>query len=154
MLKRCRASVDVALATLKQAQWQLSQTEVKAPVSGWVTNLSTRTGDYASTGKPLFALVDSHSFYVMGYFEETKLRHIREGEPALITLYSGNVKLQGHVGSIGPRYLRPKRGKRLRFSARYQTQRTVGTSGARVPVRIDLTLCRRISRSSPALPAA
>ncbi|EBC7129636.1 HlyD family secretion protein [Salmonella enterica] len=74
---------------------------VKAPVSGWVTNLSTRTGDYASTGKPLFALVDSHSFYVMGYFEETKLRHIREGEPALITLYSGNVKLQGHVGSIG-----------------------------------------------------
>ncbi|EHI2317709.1 HlyD family secretion protein [Salmonella enterica] len=84
-----------------QAQWQLSQTEVKAPVSGWVTNLSTRTGDYASTGKPLFALVDSHSFYVMGYFEETKLRHIREGEPALITLYSGNVKLQGHVGSIG-----------------------------------------------------
>ncbi|PVJ73276.1 efflux transporter periplasmic adaptor subunit, partial [Salmonella enterica subsp. enterica serovar Senftenberg] len=100
-VKAMQASVDVALATLKQAQWQLSQTEVKAPVSGWVTNLSTRTGDYASTGKPLFALVDSHSFYVMGYFEETKLRHIREGEPALITLYSGNVKLQGHVGSIG-----------------------------------------------------
>ncbi|EIP4166144.1 efflux RND transporter periplasmic adaptor subunit [Salmonella enterica] len=100
-VKAMQANVDVALATLKQAQWQLSQTEVKAPVSGWVTNLSTRTGDYASTGKPLFALVDSHSFYVMGYFEETKLRHIREGEPALITLYSGNIKLQGHVGSIG-----------------------------------------------------
>ncbi|ONF75622.1 efflux transporter periplasmic adaptor subunit [Salmonella enterica subsp. enterica serovar Typhimurium] len=65
-VKAMQANVDVALATLKQAQWQLS-----------------------------------HSFYVMGYFEETKLRHIREGEPALITLYSGNVKLQGHVGSIG-----------------------------------------------------
>lgn len=58
-------------------------------------------GDYASTGQPLFALVDSHSFYVMGYFEETKLRHIREVAPAQITLYSGNVKLQGHVASIG-----------------------------------------------------
>lgn len=66
-----------------------------------MTNLSTRSGDYASTGKPLFALVDSRSFYVMGYFEETKLRHIREGAPALITLYSGNIKLQGHVSSIG-----------------------------------------------------
>lgn len=37
----------------------------------------------------------------MGYFEETKLRHIREGAPAQITLYSGNIKLQGHVSSIG-----------------------------------------------------
>lgn len=56
---------------------------------------------YADTGKPLFALVDSHSFYVIGYFEETKLRHIREGAPAQITLYSDNKTLQGHVSSIG-----------------------------------------------------
>ncbi|WP_336220465.1 HlyD family secretion protein [Citrobacter amalonaticus] len=100
-VKAMQASVDVARATLRQAQWQLSQTDVRAPVSGWVTNLSTRTGNFATTGKPLFALVDSHSFYVMGYFEETKLRHIREGAPAQITLYSGNIKLQGHVSSIG-----------------------------------------------------
>ncbi|EPJ7087668.1 efflux RND transporter periplasmic adaptor subunit [Citrobacter amalonaticus] len=100
-VKAMQASVDVALATLRQAQWQLAQTDVRAPVSGWITNLSTRTGDFATTGQPLFALVDSHSFYVMGYFEETKLRHIREGAPAQITLYSGNIKLQGHVSSIG-----------------------------------------------------
>lgn len=96
-----QASVEVADAALKQAQWQLTQTVVKAPVDGWVTNLSTRVGDYASTGQPLFALVDSHSFYVVGYFEETKLRHIREGAPAQITLYSGSATLQGHVSSIG-----------------------------------------------------
>lgn len=89
-----QASVDAAQATLKQAQWQLAQTEIRAPVSGWVTNLTTRIGDYADTGKPLFALVDSHSFYVIGYFEETKLRHIREGAPAQITLYSDNKTLQ------------------------------------------------------------
>ena len=100
-VKAMQASVDVAQATLRQAQWQLAQTDVRAPVSGWITNLSTRTGVFATTGQPLFALVDSHSFYVMGYFEETKLRHIREGAPAQITLYSGNIKLQGHVSSIG-----------------------------------------------------
>ncbi|HCD7550333.1 TPA: HlyD family secretion protein [Citrobacter farmeri] len=100
-VKAMQASVDVAQATLKQAQWQLAQTDVRAPVSGWITNLSTRTGNFATTGLPLFALVDSNSFYVMGYFEETKLRHIREGTPAQITLYSGNIKLQGHVSSIG-----------------------------------------------------
>ena len=100
-VKAMQASVAVAEATLKQAQWQLTQTVVKAPVDGWVTNLSTRPGDYASTGQPVFALVDSHSFYVVGYFEETKLRHIREGAPAQIVLYSSSKRLQGHVSSIG-----------------------------------------------------
>ena len=69
-VKAMQASVNAAQATLKQTQWQLAQTEIRAPVSGWVTNLTTRIGDYADTGKPLFALVDSHSFYVIGYFEE------------------------------------------------------------------------------------
>ena len=100
-VKAMQASLKVAEATLKQAEWQLTQTVVKAPVDGWITSLSTRVGDYATTGQPVFALVDSHSFYVVGYFEETKLRHIREGAPARITLYSGAEKLQGHVSSIG-----------------------------------------------------
>ncbi|HEP1211273.1 TPA: HlyD family secretion protein, partial [Klebsiella aerogenes] len=63
-----KAVVGVAQAALEHAQWQLSQTVVKAPVDGWITNLSTRVGDYASVGHPVFALVDSHSFYVLGYF--------------------------------------------------------------------------------------
>lgn len=100
-VKAMQANLEVAHATLKRAEWELSQTVVRAPVDGWITNLSTRTGNYASTGQPLFALVDSHSFYVIGYFEETKLRHIRVGAPAQITLYSNSQKLQGHVSSIG-----------------------------------------------------
>lgn len=100
-VKAMQANLEVAQATLKRAEWELSQTVVRAPVDGWITNLSTRTGNYASTGQPLFALVDSHSFYVIGYFEETKLRHIRVGAPAQITLYSTSQKLQGHVSSIG-----------------------------------------------------
>ncbi|HCB3720327.1 TPA: HlyD family secretion protein [Klebsiella aerogenes] len=96
-----KAVVGVAQAALEHAQWQLTQTVVKAPVDGWITNLSTRVGDYASVGHPVFALVDSHSFYVLGYFEETKLRHIREGDSAQVVLYSSKQTLQGHVYSIG-----------------------------------------------------
>ncbi len=40
----------------------------------------------------------------MGYFEETKLRHIREGEPALITLYSGNVSYRVTLAVSGAIY--------------------------------------------------
>ncbi len=99
--KAAQAAEKAAEATLKQARWQLSQTQITAPVDGWVTNLSTRTGDYATAGQPVFALVDSHSFYVLGYFEETKLRHIAVGDSANITLYSGNLPLKGRVESIG-----------------------------------------------------
>jgi RND family efflux transporter MFP subunit len=101
VLEAAKAVTGVAQASLEHAQWQLSQTVIKAPVDGWVTNLSTRVGDYASVGRPLFALVDSHSFYVIGYFEETKLRHIRAGDSAEVILYSSKQKLQGHVSSIG-----------------------------------------------------
>ena len=101
VLEAAKAVTGVAQASLEHAQWQLSKTVIKAPVDGWVTNLSTRVGDYASVGRPLFALVDSHSFYVIGYFEETKLRHIRAGDSAEVILYSSKQKLQGHVSSIG-----------------------------------------------------
>ncbi|WP_318371566.1 HlyD family secretion protein [Enterobacter sp.] len=100
-VKASQADVAVAEATLKQAQWQLTQTTVIAPVDGWVTNLTARAGNYATAGEPVFALVDSHSFYVIGYFEETKLRHIAEGMPAQVTLYSNDEKLRGHVSGIG-----------------------------------------------------
>lgn len=50
---------------------------------------------------PLVALIDTHSFYVQGYFEETKLRHIAPGKPAEVVLYSGDRVLRGEVESIG-----------------------------------------------------
>ncbi|MRT10960.1 efflux RND transporter periplasmic adaptor subunit [Enterobacteriaceae bacterium RIT711] len=100
-VKAAQAAVKAAEATVEQAKWQISQTTVTAPVDGWVTNISTRTGNYATSGQPVFALVDSHSFYVVGYFEETKLRHIQPGDLAEIVLYSGHVPLSGKVQSIG-----------------------------------------------------
>ncbi len=97
------ATAKAAQAMLDQARWNLQQTTVTAPTDGWVSNLMLRAQAITPPPvQPLFALVDSHSFYVMGYFEETKLRHIRPGAAAQIVLYSGNgARLQGHVYSIG-----------------------------------------------------
>jgi len=100
-VKTVQAQVKAAQAERENAAWQLSQTTLRAPADGWITNLSTRVGDYATQGKPLFALIDSHSFYVIGYFEETKLRHIHPGSPVKISLYSNDQVLNGKVASIG-----------------------------------------------------
>ena len=96
-----QATVKAAAASLEKARWNLQQTRITAPADGWITNLTLRSGNYASEGTPLFALLDSHSWYVMGYFEETKLRRIRAGAAARIILYSNGATLEGSVQSIG-----------------------------------------------------
>lgn len=99
--KSMKATLEAAKATLEQARWNLSKTKISAPTDGYITNLNARKGNYASSGTPLVALVDAHSFYVLGYFEETKLKHIRVGNAADIVLYDGNVPLTGQVESVG-----------------------------------------------------
>src|SRR3546814_1518549 len=46
------------------------------------------------------ALVDLDSFYVAGYFEETKLSHIHIGMPATIHIMGEVHSMQGHVQSL------------------------------------------------------
>ncbi|WP_426762750.1 efflux RND transporter periplasmic adaptor subunit [Hafnia paralvei] len=96
-----KANYKSAQSNLEQAKWNLQHTNIYAPVSGFITNLQTRVGNYASIGSPLVALIDINSFYVMGYFEETKLKHIHIGNNVDITLYNGNIPLHGSVESIG-----------------------------------------------------
>src|SRR3546814_7682090 len=43
------------------------------------------------------ALVDSDSYYVAGYFEETKLSHIHPGAPVTIRVMGEDQPLSGHV---------------------------------------------------------
>lgn len=90
-----KAAYKAALANLEQAKWNLSKTKIYAPTDGYITNLQARVGNYANAGTPLVALVDVHSFYVLGYFEETKLEAYKEGNKADIVLYNGNTPLQG-----------------------------------------------------------
>ncbi|MFK2900705.1 HlyD family secretion protein [Dyella jejuensis] len=94
------AAVKQAQAALATAQLNVQRTEVRAPVDGYVTNLLVRVGDYASAGAPRLALIDRHSFWVDGYFEETKLPHLHIGDPVDIRLMSGGVRLHGTVEGI------------------------------------------------------
>ncbi len=94
------AAHQQALASRDLAALNLARSEVRAQVNGFVTNFDMRTGDYVDAGKPLFALIDSDSFYVAGYFEETKLPRIKIGDPARVYLIGENAVIEGHVESI------------------------------------------------------
>jgi multidrug resistance efflux pump len=95
-----QASVNVAEATLKQAQWQLTQTVITAPVDGWVTNLSPAWGTmpprdnrFCPRRQPLLLR--------RGLFRRDQASAYSRGFASAITLYSGSQTLQGHVSSIG-----------------------------------------------------
>lgn len=140
-----QANVQLAEATLKQARLDLERTRVTAPVSGYVTNLLTRQGDFAQSGTPLLALVDSASFHVSGYFEETKLPKIKVGSRARIALMSGEV-LEGTVESIAYAITDRENQPGNRLLANVNPSYTWVKLAQRIPVRL------RLERSADAPP--
>jgi len=94
-----QADYQLAQAELEAAQLNLKRTRVLASVDGYVTNLNVYKGDYARIGEAKMAVVDMNSFWVYGFFEETKLPHVHVGDPADMQMMSGEL-LKGHVESI------------------------------------------------------
>ncbi|SHH16508.1 RND family efflux transporter, MFP subunit [Bradyrhizobium erythrophlei] len=99
-MRQLEAAVAVDKAGIAKAQLDLSRVVVYSPVNGYVTNLLAQLGDYANVGQRLVSLVDSDSFWIDGYFEETNLGKIQDGDPATIKLMGYKQLIRGHVGGV------------------------------------------------------
>lgn len=89
-----------AQALRDQARLNLERTQVRSPVDGWVSNLLVRPGDFAHVGAAELAIIDQHSFWVYGYFEENKVGLVSVGDPAEVRLLGSGTIVHGHVESI------------------------------------------------------
>ena len=102
--KSARDQSEAALAAdqaaIAKAQLDLSRTVIRSPVNGYVTNLLAQRSDYANVGQNLISVVDADSFWIDGYFEETSLGRIHEGDPATVKLMGYSQVVRGHVGSV------------------------------------------------------
>jgi multidrug resistance efflux pump len=95
------AAYQAAVATQELAKLDLARSIIRSPVDGYVTNLKLRPGDYATAGATNVAIVDGASFWITGYFEETKIQQIRVAEPVRFKLMGFDQPVTGHVESIG-----------------------------------------------------
>ena len=96
------ASIRKARAAVRQAELNLEFTQVRAPVDGYVTNLSLRLGSNAVANQPALALVDVNSYWVYGFFKENSIGNIQKGDQALITLMTyPDQPIEGTVDSLG-----------------------------------------------------
>jgi multidrug resistance efflux pump len=91
-----------AKVNLANAELNLARTTVRAPRSGWVTNLFLQPGQFAQPGVPMISLVDKDSLRVSAFFKETQLFHIKPGDRVTITQMGNSRRpLAGVVESIG-----------------------------------------------------
>jgi multidrug resistance efflux pump len=145
ILQQGRAKLAQAQAALAQAavardiaKLNLDRTTILAPVNGVLANVELRPGDYASAGRPVFALVDSDSLHIDGYFEETKLPRIRIGDPVSVQIMGEKQMLSGHVQSIAGGIEDRERGPSSNLLPNVSPTFSWVRLAQRVPVRVML----------------
>jgi RND family efflux transporter MFP subunit len=97
---QAQAAFDAAQAEVAQAEINLKRTQVRSPVNGYVTNLLLRVGNYAYTGTTNISVIDADSYWIDGYFEETKMAHICIGDRAEAQLMGYRDPIVGRVETV------------------------------------------------------
>jgi multidrug resistance efflux pump len=97
---QARAALAQAIVNRDTAKLNLERSHVVSAVDGIVTNLDLREGSYATASHAVMALIDRNTFYVEGYFEETKLPNIQIGDKVEVTLMGARQPIGGHVESF------------------------------------------------------
>jgi multidrug resistance efflux pump len=97
---QAKAAFQAAQQQLAQAELNLRRTKVLSPVNGYITNLQMRVGDFAREGVADIWIIDTDSYWVDGYFEETKLARACIGDQAEVQLMGYAAPILGHVASV------------------------------------------------------
>ena len=132
------AAYQSALANLDQARVNFARTQVRSPVNGYVTNLSAQLGNYANVGDLQLSVVNSDSYWVDAYFEETALGRIQEGDAATIKLMGYSPLLRGRVQGLSRGIDVPNAAPDASGLASVNPIFTFVRLAQRVPVRIHI----------------
>lgn len=137
-LAQAQAALAQASVARDIAKLNLDRTTVVASVNGVLTNVELRPGDYATAGRPVFALIDSDSLHIDGYFEETKLPRIHVGDRVSVLIMGEPKLLYGHVQSIAGGIEDRERGPSANLLPNVSPTFNWVRLAQRVPVRVVL----------------
>jgi membrane fusion protein, multidrug efflux system len=89
-------------SSVETAQYDLDNCRVYAPFDALVTNLTISEGAYLHKGEQIFTLIDARTWWAVGNFRETQLKHIEPGMQADVYVLSRpNRHFSGIVDSVG-----------------------------------------------------
>lgn len=97
------ADVAQAEADVQTAKLNLSYTNIKAPVSGYIGNRSGQNGAYVASGANLLSIVPAHGLWIDANFKEDQLALMKPGQPVTVVadILPGRI-FHGHVASLSP----------------------------------------------------
>ena len=88
-------------ALVDTAKYNLDNCRIYAPFDGRVTDLTISEGEYAHTGQQIFVLIDTRTWWAIGNFRETQLKHVHPGMRAdVYLLLDPTHRLPGTVESV------------------------------------------------------
>ncbi len=108
-LEAARAELNIELSKISAAKSQigviksqLNNTTIISPMDGVVAKRWVLTGDVVQAGQPIFTIYDLKNIWVTANLEETKISHIKIGDPVEINVdsYPG-IKFYGKLYEIG-----------------------------------------------------
>ena len=97
---RARSAVNESQVAVDTAQLNLDRSVIRSPVDGYLNDRAPRAHEFVTAGRAVLSVVDSASYHVDGYFEETKLGAIHVGDAVDIRVMGDDTRLRGHVQSM------------------------------------------------------
>ncbi|CAM3820987.1 HlyD family secretion protein [Parendozoicomonas haliclonae] len=135
--KAQQAAVQTAEAALSMAELNLKRTHVIAPFDGYVTNMDLRVGSWLEAGHPILAFINSARYFVVGYFQETRLQGVCPGAKATITFLGEDESYTGEVTSVGRGIADTNQNTSSQLLADVQQTFPWVRLAQRIPVRVD-----------------
>ncbi|MBG5883600.1 multidrug efflux MFS transporter periplasmic adaptor subunit EmrA [Providencia alcalifaciens] len=92
-------AVQQAADSVRSAWINLQRTEIKSPMTGYVSRRNVQVGSQVSPQSSLMAIVPVQPVWVDANFKETQLENVRIGQPVTINsdFYGSNVNYKGTV---------------------------------------------------------
>ena len=101
-LKSAQGQLTSAKGKLLNAQAQLSYTEIRSPINGYITDRPLYPGEMASTAAPLLTVMDISQIIAKTHIPQSDALLLHKGDSAAITVSGMEKPVAGKVSLISP----------------------------------------------------
>jgi multidrug efflux pump subunit AcrA (membrane-fusion protein) len=101
-IKSAQGQLTSAKGKLLNAEAQLSYTEIRSPINGYITDRPLYPGEMASTAAPLLTVMDISQIIAKAHIPQSDALLLHKGDSAGITLAGMEKPVTGKVSLISP----------------------------------------------------
>jgi multidrug efflux pump subunit AcrA (membrane-fusion protein) len=101
-IKSAKGQLQSAKGKYLGAEAQLSYTEIRSPISGFVTERALYPGEMAAAGTPLITVMDTSSVIARAHIPQDQAAMLKTGDKATITVAGVDEPIEGKVTVVSP----------------------------------------------------